>query len=380
MPRHCSGFPRIALVLVGFLSCGWNARGQDGSDVAVQQYEALVVEVLEARLQAELTLDGNTVRLRTPASRLLRSMRDVVRASAPYYFEGGLAEFRRFTPRVSDALDALDGMRVEPAPRGWTESDWRYYAVERATQDAMLLVAMDVGVYANALLAADVRARSDLARDWEDLQGGSDPLRPEPLPDFGGGDPRDNSSLDGLGDLGGSSGSNTSNRPAGSDGDALRALESSIQELIRRVESLERGTARPSPLPSDGSFPTAGPDGGWTPGGATAFPNGLPESFTLQFPGGSAALGLSAEYSLNTLVEWMAARPSLRVLVTGHSDATGSGHANMELSRRRAQTVRYYLLERGVSADRVTSAHFGESRPEWGGAFDRRVEIRLLLD
>lgn len=368
------------MVLVGFLSCGWNARGQDGSDVAVQQYEALVVEVLEARLQAELTLDGNTVRLRTPASRLLRSMRDVVRASAPYYFEGGLAEFRRFTPRVSDALDALDGMRVEPAPRGWTESDWRYYAVERATQDAMLLVAMDVGVYANALLAADVRARSDLARDWQDLQGGSDPLRPEPLPDFGGGDPRDNSSLDGLGDLGGSSGSNTSNRPAGSDGDALRALESSIQELIRRVESLERGTARPSPLPSGGSFPTAGPDGGWTPGGATAFPNGLPESFTLQFPGGSAALGLSAEYSLNTLVEWMAARPSLRVLVTGHSDATGSGHANMELSRRRAQTVRYYLLERGVSADRVTSAHFGESRPEWGGAFDRRVEIRLLLD
>ena len=111
MSRHCSGFPRIALALVCFLSCGWNAWGQGGSDVAVQQYEALVVEVLESRLQAELTLDGNEVRLRTPSSRLLRSMRDVVRASAPYYFEGGLAEFRRFSPRVSDALDALDGLR-----------------------------------------------------------------------------------------------------------------------------------------------------------------------------------------------------------------------------------------------------------------------------
>ena len=377
MPRHRSGFPRVVLVLVCLLSCHWSAWGQGGDDVAVQQYEGLVVEVLEARLQAELLLDGNTVRLRTPSNRLIRSMRDVVRASAPYYFEGGLSEFRRFSTRVSEAIDALDGMRVDSPPRGWTDADWRYYAVERATQDAMLLVAMDVGVYANALLADEVRARSDLARDWEDLQGGIDPLRPEPLPDLGGGDPRDNSSLDSLVGFGGG---NAPDRSTGTEGDALRALEASIQELIRRVESLERGPARPSPLPSGGSFPTAGPDGGWTPGGATAFPNGLPESFTLQFPEGSAALGLSAEYGLNTLVEWMAAQPGLRVLVTGHSDATGSSHANMELSRRRAQTVRYYLLERGVSADRVTSAHFGESRPEWGGAFDRRVEVRLLAD
>lgn len=361
------------------LSCDWSAWGQGENDAAVQQYEALVVEVLEARLQAELTLDGNEVRLRTPPSRLIRSMRDVVRASAPYYFEGGLAEFRRFSPRASEALGTLDGLRVGPAPRGWTESDWRYYEVERATQDAMLLLAMDIGVYANALLAANVRARSDLARDWQDLQGGSDPLQPDPLPDLGGGSPRDNSSLDGLGGSGGGVETGGS-RPSDSGGDALRALEASIQELIRRVESLERGTARPSPSPSGGSFPTVGPDGGWSPPSATAFPNGLPESFTLQFPEGSAALGLSAEYGLNTLVEWMAAQPGLRVLVTGHSDATGSAHTNMELSRRRAQTVRYYLLERGVSADRVTSAHFGESRPEWGGAFDRRVEVRLLLD
>lgn len=359
------------------LFCRWSAWGQGGDDRAVKQYEGLVVEVLEARLQTELMLDGNEVRLRTPPSRLMRAMRDVVRASAPYYFDGGLAEFRRFSTRVSEAIGALDGMRVGPAPRGWTDADWRYYAVERATQDAMLLVAMDVGVYANALLADDVRVRSDLARDWEDLQGGSDPLRPEPLPDFGGGDPQDSSSLDGLGGFGGS---DATDQPTGTEGDALRALEASIQELIRRVESLERGPARPSPQPSGGSFPTAGPDGGWTPGGVTAFPNGLPESFALQFPEGSAALGLSAEYGLNTLVEWMAAQPGLRVLVTGHSDATGSAHANMELSRRRAQTVRYYLLERGVSADRVTSAHFGESRPEWGGAFDRRVEVRLLVD
>ena len=69
-----------------------------------------------------------------------------------------------------------------------------------------------------------------------------------------------------------------------------------------------------------------------------------------------------------------------RVLVTGHSDASGSERANMELSRRRAQIVRYYLLERGIGEERVTSAHFGEQRPEWGIGLDRRVEVRLMLD
>jgi len=357
------------------LSCGLlgglTAWAQEADGQAVERYRELVVEVLEARLQAEVAPVGNRIRLRTSPNRLLKTMRDVVRASAPYYFEGGLGEFRRFSARVTEGVSELDGQTLSSAPRGWTEEDWRYYEVERAIQDVMILVAMDVGVYANGFLSGEVRARSDLARDWEDLQGGSDPLSPEPLPDFGGG-ARDESSLDGLG--GGSS--------TNPDDDALRALEGAIRELIGRVEALERGgTPRPpGGGVSGGGFPTAGPDGGWLSGGRSTFPGGLPESFTLPFPEGSAALGLSAEYSLNTLVEWMAARPDLRVLVTGHSDATGSERTNMELSRRRAQVVRYYLLERGVSPERVASAHFGESRPEWGGAFDRRVEVRLLVD
>ena len=106
----------------------------------------------------------------------------------------------------------------------------------------------------------------------------------------------------------------------------------------------------------------------------------MPEMLTIQFPSGSAALGLSAEYGLNTLVEWMVAMPSMRLLITGHSDLTGTERANMELSRRRAQVVRYYLLERGIANERVTAAHFGEQRPEWGAGFDRRVEVRLLTD
>ena len=366
MPCHCSGILRIVLVFFCVQPLGWNTWGQGSSDLAVARYEALVLDVLEARLQSEVVLEENRARIRTSPNRLVRALRDVVRASAPYYFEGEISEFRRFSERVVEGVSSLDGMKLGPPPRGWSESDWRYYKIERAIQDAMILIAMDVGVYANGFLTKDIEARSDLARDWQDLQGGIDPLRPEPIPDFGGA-ARDESSLNGLGDQ------------QGEDG-ALQALEAAIQELIMRVESIERGTPVSPIVPSGVGFPTPGVDGGGTPGPSSTFPSGLPASFSLQFPEGSAALGLSAEYGLNTLVEWMAAQTELRVLVTGHSDATGNPHANMELSRRRAQVVRYYLLERGVSEDRVASAHFGESRPEWGAGFDRRVEVRLLKD
>ena len=102
--------------------------------------------MLEARLQADIELEGNRVRLKTTPNRLLKTMRDVVRASAPYYFEGGAGS-------ISPVLDPgqrrgcpLDGQTLS-VPRGMVRKDWRYYEVERAIQDVMILIAMDVGVY-----------------------------------------------------------------------------------------------------------------------------------------------------------------------------------------------------------------------------------------
>lgn len=73
--------------------------------------------------------------------------------------------------------------------------------------------------------------------------------------------------------------------------------------------------------------------------------------------------------------------PTSKMVVEGHTDSQGADAYNQDLSQRRAQSVRDYLVSRGIGNDRVTAQGFGSSRsiadnasPE-GRANNRRVEI-----
>jgi outer membrane protein OmpA-like peptidoglycan-associated protein len=73
--------------------------------------------------------------------------------------------------------------------------------------------------------------------------------------------------------------------------------------------------------------------------------------------------------------------PLSKIVVEGHTDSQGGATYNQDLSQRRAQSVRDYLVSRGIAADRVTSQGFGPSRSiaennsAEGRANNRRVEI-----
>jgi outer membrane protein OmpA-like peptidoglycan-associated protein len=73
--------------------------------------------------------------------------------------------------------------------------------------------------------------------------------------------------------------------------------------------------------------------------------------------------------------------PLSKIVVEGHTDSQGQVPYNQDLSQRRAQSVRDYLVSRGIAADRVTSQGFGSSRSiadnasAEGRANNRRVEI-----
>ena len=72
------------------------------------------------------------------------------------------------------------------------------------------------------------------------------------------------------------------------------------------------------------------------------------------------------------------------IYVYGHTDDIGSEEYNLDLSERRAQTVRDYLTENGISPEIITSKGFGKSRPIVPGASaearaeNRRVEIGIV--
>lgn len=73
--------------------------------------------------------------------------------------------------------------------------------------------------------------------------------------------------------------------------------------------------------------------------------------------------------------------PLSKIVVEGHTDSQGGAAYNQDLSQRRAQSVRDYLVSRGIASDRVTSQGFGPSRSiaennsAEGRANNRRVEI-----
>lgn len=88
---------------------------------------------------------------------------------------------------------------------------------------------------------------------------------------------------------------------------------------------------------------------------------------------------------LNQVAKVLVDHPEiLRVEVEGHADSDGSDEHNFKLSRERSKSVRYYLVDRGVSEDRLTAKGYGEANPidtnrtDTGRALNRRVEFRIL--
>ena len=100
------------------------------------------------------------------------------------------------------------------------------------------------------------------------------------------------------------------------------------------------------------------------------------------FTSGKSDLLPAAQVKLNDVAKALIEQdPDSRMVVEGHTDSQGAAAANQELSQKRAQSVRDYLVSRGIAADRITAQGFGQTRPigennsPEGRANNRRVEI-----
>lgn len=100
------------------------------------------------------------------------------------------------------------------------------------------------------------------------------------------------------------------------------------------------------------------------------------------FASGKSELLPAAQAKLTDVAKALTEQdPDAKMVVEGHTDSQGAAAFNQDLSQRRAQSVRDYLVTRGIASDRITAEGFGPSRsiadnasPE-GRANNRRVEI-----
>ncbi len=102
----------------------------------------------------------------------------------------------------------------------------------------------------------------------------------------------------------------------------------------------------------------------------------------IYFETGSAKLKLISNSSLDDLSEILKRNEAVNLTIEGHTDNVGDDAYNMTLSQQRTETVREYLISKGVSATRLTAIGYGETRPiadnakAAGKAKNRRVELK----
>lgn len=97
----------------------------------------------------------------------------------------------------------------------------------------------------------------------------------------------------------------------------------------------------------------------------------------------SDQLTAGAKTLLDGIADSLLAQTSVKVLVTGHTDALGPQSYNLQLSQRRAKSVMAYLVGKSVDAARISAEGEGEFSPiasnetEEGRAQNRRVEFKI---
>jgi outer membrane protein OmpA-like peptidoglycan-associated protein len=101
----------------------------------------------------------------------------------------------------------------------------------------------------------------------------------------------------------------------------------------------------------------------------------------VNFQTGKSDITPESQVILDAVASSLVANDEIKVRVGGHTDNTGSAAVNKRLSAARAESVRQYLISKGVAADRLTAAGYGPTKPvasnktAAGRAQNRRVEL-----
>lgn len=116
-----------------------------------------------------------------------------------------------------------------------------------------------------------------------------------------------------------------------------------------------------------------------------------PLEMRVGFEDGGATLSASALAALDEVLASKQLQAGGAITLGGHTDSSGDDAANLRISRKRAEAVRDWLIDRGVAKERIEVVAFGEQNPvapnaaadslpnEAGRAKNRRVELTIAV-
>jgi OmpA-OmpF porin, OOP family len=104
----------------------------------------------------------------------------------------------------------------------------------------------------------------------------------------------------------------------------------------------------------------------------------------LFFDFGKSTLLKESYPELNRLVDLLNENSKMKIQLLGHTDNIGSNESNINLSKDRVESVKKYLIDKGIEAVRITEKGFGSSQPiapndtEENRQMNRRVEMKII--
>jgi len=110
-------------------------------------------------------------------------------------------------------------------------------------------------------------------------------------------------------------------------------------------------------------------------------------SYTLDnvhFDFGNASLRPDSFAELNELLSYMQWKKDEKIEIAGHTDNVGNDADNMKLSRQRAESIKQFLVKKGIESTRIIAKGYGASIPvadnntDEGRQKNRRTEVKIL--
>ncbi len=155
------------------------------------------------------------------------------------------------------------------------------------------------------------------------------------------------------------------------------------------TEACGKPKPKPKPAPKPAPQPVATPEPAPVP--VAPAPEPVQKAVSISsvlgqatFDVGSARLNAKGRAAIDEVIEQLRGFDRVKsIIITGHTDSTGSAAANQKLSERRAAAVRDYMISRGVNPALLTAIGAGEDQPiadnstKEGRAMNRRVEIEI---